>query len=149
MNVSLKIIGAEEVAKKLQTFGEFDLKNAREKWLKESAILIEWEAKKEAPVDKWILRKYIRSKVYTDYAMIYNNIAYALYVHEGTKAHLIKPKEKKGLFRKGVPHPVKSVRHPWTKANPFFNRALSNSETRIQKRFSEIINTLITTRFWW
>ena len=149
MNVTLKIVWAEEVAKKLQTFGELDLKNAREKWLKESAIFIEWEAKKEAPVDKWILRKYIRSKVYTDYAMIYNNIAYALYVHEGTKAHLIKPREKKGLSRKGVPHPVKSVRHPWTKANPFFNRALSNSETRIQKRFSEIINTLITTRFWW
>nr|DAW73267.1 MAG TPA: hypothetical protein [Caudoviricetes sp.] len=41
MNVSLKIIGAEEVAKKLQTFGEIDLKNAREKRLKESAILLE------------------------------------------------------------------------------------------------------------
>ena len=149
MNVSLKIVGAKEIAKKLQTFGELDLKNAREKWLKESAILIEWEAKKEAPVDKGILRKYIRSKVYTDYAMIYNNIAYALYVHEGTKAHLIKPKERKGLFRKGVSHPVKSVRHPWTKANPFFTRALENSQSRIQKRFSEIINTLITTRFSW
>lgn len=149
MNVSLKIIGAEDVAKKLQTFGELDLKNAREKRLKESAILLEGEAKKEAPVDKGVLRKYIRSKVYTDYAMIYNNISYALYVHEGTKAHLIKPKERKGLFWKWAPHPVKSVRHPWTKANPFFNRALSNSETRIQKRFSEIINTLITTRFWW
>ena len=52
MNVSLKIIGAEDVAKKLQTFGELDLKNAREKRLKESAILLEGEAKKEAPVDK-------------------------------------------------------------------------------------------------
>ena len=41
MNVSLKIVGAKEIAKKLQTFGELDLKNAREKWLKESAILIE------------------------------------------------------------------------------------------------------------
>ena len=100
MNVSLKIVGAEEIAKKLQAFGELDLKNAREKWLKESAILLEGEAKKEAPVDKGILRKYIRSKVYTDYAMIYNNISYALYVHEGTKAHLIKPKERKGLFWK-------------------------------------------------
>lgn len=149
MNVTLKIVGAEDIAKKLQTFGEIDLKNARDKWLKESAILLEWEAKKEAPVDKGILRKYIRSKINEDHAIVYNNISYALYVHEGTKAHIIKPKEKRGLFWKGLPHPVKSVRHPWTKANPFFNRALSNSETRIQKRFSEIINTLITTRFWW
>ena len=149
MNVSLKIIGAEEVVKKLQTFGEIDLKNAREKRLKESAILLEWEAKKEAPVDKGILRKYIRSRVNADHAIVYNNIAYALYVHEGTKAHLIKPKEKKGLFWKGANHPVKSVRHPWTKANPFFTRALENSQSRIQKRFSEIINTLITTRFSW
>ncbi len=149
MNITLKIVWAEEVAKKLQTFGELDLKNAREKWLKESAIFIEWEAKKEAPVDKWILRKYIRSKVYTDYAMIYNNIAYALYVHEGTKTHLIKPKEKKGLFWNGANHPVKSVRHPWTKANPFFTRALENSQSRIQKRFSEIIDTLANNRFSW
>ena len=41
MNVTLKIVGAEEIAKKLQTFGEIDLKNARDKWLKESAILLE------------------------------------------------------------------------------------------------------------
>lgn len=149
MNVTLKIVWAEEVAKKLQTFGEMDLKNARDKWLRESAILLEWEAKKEAPVDKGILRKYIRSRVSADHAIVYNNIAYALYVHEGTKAHLIKPKEKKGLFWKGAKHPVKWVRHPWTKANSFFTRALENSQGRIQKRFSEIINTLITTRFWW
>ena len=149
MNVTLKIVWAEEVAKKLQTFGELDLKNAREKWLKESAILLEWEAKKEAPVDKGILRKYIRSRVNVDHAIVYNDIAYALYVHEGTKSHLIKPKEKKGLFWKGAKHPVKWVRHPWTKANSFFTRALENSQSRIQKRFSEIINTLITTRFWW
>lgn len=149
MNVSLKIIGAEEVAKKLQTFGEIDLKNAREKRLKESAILLEWEAKKEAPVDKGILRKYIRSRVNADHAIVYNNIAYALYVHEGTKTHLIKPKEKKGLFWNGANHPVKSVRHPWTKANPFFTRALENSQSRIQKRFSEIIDTLANNRFSW
>lgn len=41
MNVTLKIVGAEEIAKKIQAFGEIDLKNAREKWLRESAILLE------------------------------------------------------------------------------------------------------------
>lgn len=154
MNVTLKIVGAEEIAKKLQTFGEIDLKNAREKWLRESAILLEWESKKEAPVDKGILRKYIRSKVNEDHALVYNNIAYALPVHEGQKPHdiIIKPNTKKALFRKGAEHPIRravKVHHPWTKANPFFTRALENSQSRIQKRFSEIIDTLANNRFSW
>lgn len=112
MSLSIKIIGAEKVAEKLKTFGEFDLKKAREKWVKEAAILVEGQAKKEAPVDKGILRKYIRSAVYDDHALVYNNIAYALPVHEGTKAHLIKPDSKKGLYRKGASHPFKVVKHP-------------------------------------
>lgn len=154
MNVTLKIVGAEEIAKKLQTFGEIDLKNAREKWLRESAILLEWESKKEAPVDKGILRKYIRSAVYDDHALVYNNIAYALPVHEGQKPHdiIIKPNTKKALFRKGAEHPIRravKVHHPWTKANPFFTRALEKSQSRIQKRFSEIIDTLANNRFSW
>nr|DAN78533.1 MAG TPA: hypothetical protein [Caudoviricetes sp.] len=41
MSLSIKIIGAEKVVEKLKTFSEIDLKKAREKWLKEAAILVE------------------------------------------------------------------------------------------------------------
>lgn len=116
MSVSLKIVGAKKIAEKLKSFSEADLKRARDKRLKESAILIEGQAKKEAPVDKGILRKYIRSKVNADHALVYNNIAYALPVHEGSKPHniVIKPNTKKALFWKGAKYPVKQVsfHHP-------------------------------------
>ncbi|PZM87661.1 MAG: hypothetical protein DLD55_00050 [candidate division SR1 bacterium] len=152
MSLSIKIIGAEKVAEKLKTFGDLDLRKAREKWLKEAAILVEGQAKKEAPVDKGILRKYIRSVVYDDHALVYNNIAYALPVHEGQKPHdiIIKPNTKKALFRKGAEHPIRravKVHHPGTKANPFFTRAVQKSQSRIQKRFSQIIDALANNRF--
>lgn len=44
---------------------------------------------------------------------------YAVYVHEGTKPHVIKPKTGKALFWPGASHPVRSVKHPGTKPNRF------------------------------
>ena len=44
MTLSIEINWAEEVTKKFKNLSEKDLKSATEKWLKESAILIEWEA---------------------------------------------------------------------------------------------------------
>ena len=44
MTVSVEIKWTEEISKKFKSLSEDDLKSATEKWLKESAILLEWEA---------------------------------------------------------------------------------------------------------
>ena len=113
MTLSIEIRWADEVTKKFKNLSEKDLKAATEKWLKESAILIEWEAKKEAPVDNGNLRKSIKSAVYPDYAVVYTNIFYAPFVHEWTKPHLIRPVRKKALF--------------WIKIRRFGSMAISSA----------------------
>ena len=47
-----------------------------------------------------------------------SNIKYARLVEEGTRPHTIRAKNKKALYWKGAKHPVKSVRHPGSKAKP-------------------------------
>lgn len=67
-------------------------------------------------------------------------VKYAVYVHEGTKAHTIYPKEKKALYWEGAAHPVRSVEHPGTKANPFMPRILEKARPKISTIFKDAIN---------
>ena len=52
---------------------------------------------------------------------------YAKFVHEGTRPHIIRPKNKRGLANKktGVFF-GKKVNHPGTKANPYLQNAVDN-----------------------
>ena len=64
MSLRIEIHWADEVTKKLSKLWKEDLKSARDKRLKYSAILLQGEAKKETPVDNWILRKSIKYEIY-------------------------------------------------------------------------------------
>jgi hypothetical protein len=55
------------------------------------------------------------------------------YVVEGTRAHVIAPRDKKALFWEGARHPVREVHHPGTKANPFMQRALDKAAPEIDR----------------
>jgi HK97 gp10 family phage protein len=60
---------------------------------------------------------------------------YGVYVHEGTRPHVIMPRSKKALFWRGASHPVRKVRHPGTRANPFLTNALNQLRGKIQGYF--------------
>lgn len=60
---------------------------------------------------------------------------YGEYVHEGTPAHIIRPKSKKALFWKGAPGPRRKVKHPGYKGNPFLTNAKNAMAGRIQGYF--------------
>jgi hypothetical protein len=71
------------------------------------------------------LRKSIISAVLSDNeATVGTNLIYARAVHDGLPPMVIKPAKKKALYWKGAAHPVKAVRHPGIKPNPFFARAV-------------------------
>jgi hypothetical protein len=60
-------------------------------------------------------------------AVIQNNAAYAIYVHEGTRPHEIRPNQRKvltGWQFEGAPVFAKRVHHPGTKARPFLRMAV-------------------------
>lgn len=84
-------------------------------------------AKREAPVKRGTLRRSITSRVESGgrRGVIGTNLSYARPVHDGSRAHVIRPRTKRALFWKGAKHPVRMVRHPGTTANPFFARALT------------------------
>ncbi|MFA6006937.1 MAG: HK97 gp10 family phage protein [Candidatus Paceibacterota bacterium] len=64
---------------------------------------------------------------------------YAIYVHEGTRPHVIKARKGGGLFWKGAAHPVKSVQHPGTKPNRFMPRVLDKAKDRIEGHFKRAL----------
>lgn len=80
------------------------------------------------PFDKGDLRKSHVTEPYgRDGAILSANTPYARAVHDGRPAITIKPKRKKALKWKGG-GPVKSVKQPARKGNPWLMRAVADLE---------------------
>lgn len=62
---------------------------------------------------------------------------YGKWLEEGTKPHLIKPKNKKALFWNGASHPVKEVKHPGTEKHPVLEDTLKDSKEELTKTIGE------------
>ena len=68
-----------------------------------------------------------------------SNIKYARGVEEGTRPHIIKAKNKKALYWKGARHPVKSVRHPGSRAKPFLIPAFEKEKNNLINDLRKVI----------
>lgn len=103
------------------------------------------EATMEAPVRRGTLRGSIQATEQADYQWIIgSDLEYALYVHEGTRPHLIEANHAQalgpleisasylGVTRSGFGF-FKSVMHPGTAPDPFFDRAIETVESRVDE----------------
>ena len=71
---------------------------------------------------------------------------YSAAVHEGTSPHIITVVNKKVLANKRTGQIFgKTVRHPGTRPNPFFDRAIEASMNDIQKFVSTALQNIINT----
>ena len=68
-----------------------------------------------------------------------SNIKYARFVEEGTRPHIIRAKNKRALYWKGAKHPVKSVRHPGSKAKPYLIPAFEKEKEVLIKDLKKVI----------
>jgi len=68
-----------------------------------------------------------------------SNIKYARLVEEGTRPHTIRAKNKKALYWKGAKHPVRSVRHPGSKAKPYLIPAFEAEKKELIKELEKVI----------
>lgn len=68
-----------------------------------------------------------------------SNIKYASIVEKGSKAHIIRPKNKKALYWQGAKHPVKFVKHPGTKEKPYLIPALEAEKPKFIENLKEAI----------
>jgi hypothetical protein len=65
----------------------------------------------------------------------YPTASYARFVQFGTAPHMIFPKDKEALYWPGADHPVRSVHHPGTRANPFMERIVAAATPDINATF--------------
>ena len=61
-------------------------------------------------------------------------ILYAIFIELGTKAHTITAKAGSALFWPGASHPVKSVKHPGTKAQHILTNAADKEYPKLAGR---------------
>jgi len=110
-------------------------------------IYTERDAKLLCPVKTGRLRSSIKYRKLGQYSgEVYTNVEYAAFVHEGTKAHIISPRNKRFLAWKDPASPFavqkgkykgwvfckKSVKHPGYRGKPFMSAAA-------EKVFDDII----------
>lgn len=114
-------------------------------WLE--AELIMTDAKKRTPVRTGTLRasgfverpKITGKRIRVEMGFGGPAAKYARYVHDGTRPHIIRPRTKKALYWEGAPHPVRFVRHPGTKANPWFRNTMDEHWPYLPRRLGQRI----------
>ena len=115
------------------------------KVVKNSALNIEENAKSNLTKNKSVATGHLRRGISTDIkgleATIHtSNIKYAPMVEYGTRAHIIKAKNKKALYWKGAKHPVKKVNHPGSKAKPYLIPAFDKEKDQFLEKLKEVIS---------
>ena len=115
-----------------------------QKVLKKSGFNIEAKAKLNVTNNGSVKTGHLRRGITTDVGNMEvtvhtSNIKYAPHVEYGTKAHIIKAKNKKALYWKGAKHPVKSIRHPGSRAKPFLIPAFEKEKEVIMKDLEKVI----------
>ena len=115
-----------------------------QKAVKKSAFNIEANAKKNLASNKSVVTGHLRRSIATKMgdleATIHtSNVKYAVIVEKGSKAHVIRPKNKKALYWKGASRPVKMVNHPGSKAKPFLIPAFEQEKDKFVENLKEAI----------
>ena len=115
-----------------------------QKAIKKSAFNIESQAKKNLASNKSVVTGHLRRSISTQMgdleATIHtSNVKYAVIVEKGSKAHVIRPKNKKALYWKGASRPVKMVNHPGTKPKPYLEPAFESEKDKFIENLKEAI----------
>lgn len=139
MIISVTINNLERI---MDVFGSNAVAWVRDRSIKKAIFTLERFVKPETPLITGRLRNGYQSQFMPWYGRLFNPVKYAVYVHDWTRPYVITPTNKKALFWKTASHPVRSVKHPWIKANPFMDRAIAKLEPVIDKIFEDEIDAL-------
>ena len=121
-----------------------DIRSDIQKVLKKSGFNIEAKAKLNIANNGSVKTGHLRRGITTDIGNMEvtvhtSNIKYARGVEEGTRPHVIRAKNKKALYWKGAKHPVKSVRHPGSRAKPFLIPAFEKEKEVLIRDLEKVI----------
>jgi HK97 gp10 family phage protein len=146
--IQVKIQGLDKIIKGFKKSPEYTV-NQLGKAVGRSMVTVHREAIAQAPVNKsgggGNLRQKIRPvRINKLKGQVNSKAKYSEYVHEGTAPHIIRVRSRKVLANRRTGQIFgKRVRHPGTRANPFMERALKKSESRINRYFKTAIRNVI------
>jgi HK97 gp10 family phage protein len=150
ISIGLKIEGLERFKDALNK-APYLVVDEVSKAIQKSLITISTTAKREAPVNKETGGGNLRQKISAVPKMetrlrgkIISEATYSGFVEFGTKAHIIRVKNKKILANKRAGKFFgEKVNHPGTKPNPFMERAINKSQSKIDSFFSKALENII------
>lgn len=142
ISVKIKVTGLKELSKNFRRSPVIVFRGLT-RAINISALKATGIIKRETPKKTGALRGSIRPSFSRLRATIEPHKKYAIYVHEGTRPHEIRPKTKKALFWKGALHPVRRVQHPGTKGVPFMDIGLRKSVRIIEGVFKKEVNNIL------
>ena len=121
-----------------------DIRSDIQKVLKKSGFNIEAKAKLNIANNGSVKTGHLRRGITTDIGNMEvtvhtSNVKYARLVEEGTRPHIIRAKNKKALYWKGAKHPIKSVRHPGSRAKPFLIPAFEKEKEVLIRDLEKVI----------
>lgn len=144
-DVSIKIQGLEELNARLAAYPDISIPILQRAVDGSQALLAKNTTRTNVP---WKTGNLLHSfRFSSGYLMArwYPTAAYAAFVEEGTKPHVILPKSKQALYWPSAAHPVKKVNHPGTAPNPYMERIVAAAQPEIDALFLQAAK-LITTR---
>lgn len=150
IDIKVEIVGLEKIKEGLKKAPQEMVIEVGKAVQKSTNVL--WnQSLREAPVNKTTgggnLRQNIRARMISKMSGIVEALApYSIYVHAGTKPHIIVPIEKNALANRRTGEFFgKKVNHPGTQANPFFTRAIERSQGKVNEFFQEAIDKVLNT----
>lgn len=141
IKVNVNVTGTNAIIKNLDQYSKQTQQTVRD-IVNESALNIQNNAKRRAPVDTGNLRARIVMEPQSQQPYVVRvgtNVQYAEAVEFGTGPRIITPTNKKALFWKGAKHPVKAVKHPGTKAKPFLFPSWEEERPQFLKKIGEAL----------
>ena len=148
MEIKVKIDGLDDLlaaAKRAPKVAVGEISKAVQK----SVGTVHSAALREAPVNRQqgggTLRQMINQRFTSKLSgEIESRANYSVYVHEGTRPHEIRIRNKRVLANKRTGQIFgKRVMHPGTKANPFMERALKKSQGKVNGYFKKATENIL------
>ncbi len=148
ISFDVKIENADKIRELLKSY-PITMGKETDMAVRKSILMIEREAKINAPVDTGLLRTNIhKNQISKATGEVSVGVRYAIAVHEGTRPHWPNWKDagfQNWAHRKGMnPYLVaRAISRRGTKANPFLRKAVESSKSAIKGFFKDAVaNTL-------
>lgn len=113
-----------------------------DKAIKKSIYDVQARTIMETPIKTGRLRGSFQTAFSPLVGILRPTVEYAVHVHQGTRAHVIRPSTAKALYWPGAAHPVRVVNHPGTRPNPFMQRGLSSAQQTVMQNFTNALNEI-------